>query len=204
MVILSMGVVVNEAMKLLTEENIKLIASRVSKLSEKDPSGARLKDLQAKQAGLTKKIRNLVKAIEDGSGSQIIYDQLAQRENELSSIQDEIVKASVQVSIFSEKEVIDYLESFRNGNIDSPELRKSVIDLLINKVIISDTTDKQKKITIVCNAHNGNGEDVTITDNFGGSSNNNNGDNSMCTPTHPVFILLFDPTNHFANQLFRF
>lgn len=52
---------------------------------------------------------------------------------------------------FSKEEAIGFLSSFINGEINSYELNKSIINILINKVIVKT---KDKKITVVYNAIN--------------------------------------------------
>ena len=122
-------------------------------------------------------ISNLVKAIEQGKAVDTLLPQLQKREQELKNINVNIAKESSSLYFLEEKDVIKFLKQFTDGDIDNIYLKQAIFDLLINKVIISDENNGNKKITIICNAHNGS-EDISLEQVFNftkGSSNTHNG-----------------------------
>ena len=162
--------VINETMALLTNENIKIIAKKVNEISKQSNSGSKLDNLKNEKKEIEKSIKNIIKAIEQGSTSKILLDQLESRENELSNIDKLIVKEKCCNNIISEESVILFLNSFVNGDIKNSTIRKALVDILINKVIIAYNEEGNKKITVICNAYNGS-NNVTF-DFFGEGSRN--------------------------------
>lgn len=175
-------VVINEVMKLLTEHNIQLITDQVVKLAKQNPANEELRRLRNEEKSLRNKINNLVSTIENGNTSQTITDKLSQREKELDDLLTRISRVKLIDTPLTETEVKQFLTQFRNGDINNINIRKTIFDLLINRVIVEDTEEGYKKITIICNAHNGNGNDVTLFTDLSSSNKLFSGDEGSRTP----------------------
>lgn len=165
--------VINEVLKILTDDNISKISKEVVKLSKDNSVGNKLSRLKKEKKEVEKAISYLVKAVEKGKGTDTLLNQLDKKEKELERINKNIAIEKLSQYPIEEKNVSDFLHQFVNGDIDNQEIRKSIFDILINKVILSNEDDTHKKITIICNAHNGS-NDVTF-DIIEGSSNTHNG-----------------------------
>ncbi len=175
--------VINETLKLLTEKNIRRIAKEVAKISAEDPYSNKYKSLKKEEDALKKKIKNLISAVEDGIATKFIYEQLSERENELDVLQRRIAEAKLLDTAIAECDVISFLNEFKNGNIENPAINKMMCDLLIHQVLVSDSGDNKKEITIVCNAHNHNLDSVSYSTIFKGSPNlKYGGDEGSRTP----------------------
>jgi len=175
--------VIKETLKLLTEKNIRRIAKEVAKISAEDPYSNKYKSLKKEEDALKKKIKNLISAVEDGIATKFIYEQLSERENELDVLQRRIAEAKLLDTAIAECDVISFLNEFKNGNIENPTINKMMCDLLIHQVLVSDSGDNKKEITIVCNAHNHNLDSVSYSTIFKGSPNlKYGGDEGSRTP----------------------
>ena len=147
--------VINEVMKLLTDNKIHMIAKRVEKINAEDPLSNRYKNLKKEETALKTRVDNLIEAIESGIASKRVYDQLEAREKELEVLQQKVLDAKLSLSGVTEQDVISFLTGFRQGDVDNREMKKMVFDILIHQVFVSES-DNKKEITIVCNVHNHN------------------------------------------------
>ncbi len=63
----------------------------------------------------------------------------------------------------TEDEVIFFFNNFIQGNIDSLEYNRYLIDILVNSIYLSDEEDGTQKMTVLLNTQNGQ-ETVTLND----------------------------------------
>ena len=174
--------VINEVMKLLTDNKIHMIAKRVAKINAEDPLSNRYKNLKKEETALKTRVDNLIEAIESGIASKRVYDQLEAREKELEVLQQKVLDAKLSLSGVTEQDVISFLTGFRQGDVDNREMKKMVFDILIHQVFVSES-DNKKEITIVCNVHNHNLDFINERVSFESSCiSTNGGDEGSRTP----------------------
>lgn len=81
-----------------------------------------------------------------------------------------IAKEKVLHRIPTEDEVIFFFNNFIQGNIDSLEYNRYLIDILVNSIYLSDEEDGTQKMTVLLNTQNSQ-ETVTLNDLTQRSSN---------------------------------
>lgn len=97
-------------------------------------------------------------------------DRLEQREQQKKLLEQNIAKEKVLHRIPTEDEVIFFFNNFIQGNIDSLEYNRYLIDILVNSIYLSDEEDGTQKMTVLLNTQNGQ-ETITLNDLTQRSSN---------------------------------
>ena len=83
-------------------------------------------------------INNLVKAIEAGVFSEATKARLDELEAEQNSLQGMIAFEQSKVTTVTRAQILEYLEGFRNGNIDDPAFQKLLFTNFLIKVFLDD------------------------------------------------------------------
>jgi len=150
-------IVVKNCRKLLTDKNIKRIAKKVFKIcKEENAHTCLITTLEKKAKELEKSIDNLLIAIENGQNIELINTRLTQKQEELTIIKKQLQNEKGKLINLTEEEIVFFLEQFRDGNVDDIAYRKTLINVLINRIYLYD----DKLITIF----NVDREKVTIED----------------------------------------
>lgn len=154
------GKLIDECRKLLTDENIALIASKVADLCQRELSNDnQLEQMKQQRATLKKKISTLLDALEEGQAVEEIAGRITKRKEELRVTDERIAEKMRNRIVLEEDEIAFFLTSLRDGSADKPEYRKALITALINKVYLYDdklivhltTSRKSPAITISLN-----------------------------------------------------
>lgn len=121
------------AMRVITGEKVYEYYSRQN--SSDDSYRHSLED---KIKDTEKTLGNIMKAIEAGIFNETTQARMLELQQQKNMLTDELAaeKPRQQYSLKPEH-VVRYLESF-TGNLSNPEVRQRVLDLLINKIILSD------------------------------------------------------------------
>lgn len=121
------------AMRVITGEKVYEYYSRQN---SSDDSYRR--SLEDKIKDTEKTLGNIMKAIEAGIFNETTQARMLELQQQKNMLTDELAaeKLRQQYSLKPEH-VVRYLESF-TGNLSNPEVRQRVLDLLINKIILSD------------------------------------------------------------------
>ena len=101
---------------------------------------------------------------------QEIIAQISVRKNEAKDVDQKLAVARLHNNAYTAEEVEDYLSQFIIS-MNNSSLVKVAIDIFLHEVIVDyDPESKTKKITVICNAHDGNGEDATFSYVIGSSN----------------------------------
>ncbi|HHY23566.1 MAG TPA: recombinase family protein [Clostridiaceae bacterium] len=140
-------IVENTVKKVLTEENINLIANIALKELEKDKNdNALIKALGAQINEIQKGIDGLLKAFEMGAVSESLTKRLNKLEQQKKDTEIRLIKEQKSYPTLEKEHIIFWLEQFKDGDIDDPGFQRHIIDLLINKVFVFDVQDGIKLI----------------------------------------------------------
>lgn len=142
--------VVIETKKLLTTERINIIAKEVVDLSKRESNSAELKRLNRLLSENNKATQNLIKAIEQGQIIDMISDQIKKRQQEKQELEKAIAEESVKYPIFNVQKVRFFLYQLKKGDINDIKYRKSIVDILVNRIYLYDN-----KMTILYNTQDG-------------------------------------------------
>lgn len=142
---------------ILTDENIKLIVEKVYEICQKENSeNGLIKSLKKQVKELNKNIDNLVEAIANGANIDLINNKLNEKRKELAIVEENLENESNKIINLNKGEIEFFLSQLKNGSINSIKYRKTLVNMLINRIYIYD----DNKITIICNVGN---ESITIT-----------------------------------------
>ncbi len=157
--------VVEDAITLLTPERIDEIAEMA--VSQSEAEAAENKVIPALQAELDEKeksISNLLKLVERGSDSESLLARLDELERQKKSLERQLSEAKEDVLVLEKKVVVWWLTQFAKGEINDPDFRRRVIDMLVNSVTVWDEPDGWYKITTVYNLTSNNTKTFRVSD----------------------------------------
>lgn len=111
------------------------------------------------------KIQNILTAIEQG----IIVKSTLERLHELEKEKDEIeINLSIEKSRYSnlptKNQIMFYLYSLKNGNVDNGHFRRQLVRSIINSIFVYDNPDGGKKIVVNFNLPNNEIDTLSLSD----------------------------------------
>ena len=129
-------------------------------------SGDALPAIEKDIADVTKQIENIVNAIAQSGGNQILIDKL----NELTERKDQLeseyrVTKNMSDNVPSLEQLKILVNDIVNTNVDTLEGQKTIIDIMISKVFVYDD-----KLTVVFLGPDGKTKDISLKDIEEGSS----------------------------------
>lgn len=122
----------------LTDDMISLIADRVVELQQADSISYAIHALEAQLASCTKKLNNLLAAIEEGIVTPTTKERLLALETEKDELSVALSGEKLKRVPFTRDHVIYWLELFRAGDINSFAFREKLIHTFINHIVIDD------------------------------------------------------------------
>ena len=145
-------IVAEDALSMLTDENIELIATTaVQASSRKLESSTNIPAIRGKLHETNVSLENITKAIESGEVPQALVKRMLELEKEKKSLERDLKREEKKISILDKELVVHWLEQFKNGSIDDEEFVKSLIDLLVNSVTVWDEPDGTFRVEIAYN-----------------------------------------------------
>ena len=125
--------------KVLTKNNIELIADIAIKELEKDKNNNTLiKALEVQLKENVRGIDGLLKAFEHGAASDSLVKRLNNLEKQKKDIEARIIREQKEYPSLDKDCVLFWLKSFLEGDIDDPDYRRHIIDMLVNKAFVFD------------------------------------------------------------------
>ena len=141
--------VVEDAVMLLTPENIETIASIAMETAEKENNNnGILSELNRELAQTTKGINNLLRLVERGSDSETLFSRLEELEQQKKFLENRIAEEQNQMINIEKDHIVWWLSRFAQGDINDETYRRLIIDLLVHSVTIWDDPDGEHKITV--------------------------------------------------------
>ncbi|MEG1142860.1 MAG: recombinase family protein, partial [Clostridia bacterium] len=144
--------VVNEARKVLTDENINKIAINVVDLIEKEKDISDIKRLNKLLKDNTKQKNNLMdslKLCDIDSVRKSIFEEISKMDKQYKDIENEIRIEETKFIKVNVVQVKFFLTNLRNGFINDEKYKKLLINVLISKVYLYDD-----EMTIIFNTQN--------------------------------------------------
>ncbi|MGM9646538.1 MAG: recombinase family protein [Eubacteriales bacterium] len=129
---------VKDAVELLSSPDIRRqLVDLVMQESAKDADTDSRADALRKQAReIEKKISNLIKLAEDGMATDSTASRIRELEEEKKSVYTQLKATELQKIALDPDKVDYFLTQFANGDIDDPDFRRKVIDMLIVSVTV--------------------------------------------------------------------
>lgn len=157
--------VAKATMDLLTPETIEYLAEKAAKASKEDiKNNTLIPSLRQQIADAERAIRNLLKMVENGAESHALAERLNELEQEKRTFEKRLLKEESTV-IELEKPIVEYwLSQFLMGDIENPEFRRHLIDMLVNSVFVFDNPDGGYDLDICSNLTSGKHTKITLSD----------------------------------------
>lgn len=135
-------VVAQNAMALLTDEVIEELADMAIAQTEQDlKENTRIPELTERKKEVAKGIENITKAIEKGIASDTLMNRLVELEKEAKHLDFLLQDEERYIFRIDRWQIIYWLEQFKDGNIEDPDFRQHIIDLMVNSVTVWDEPD---------------------------------------------------------------
>ena len=153
------NLIVEEARKILTDENIDKISKTVVELAEKEKDTTKLKTLNKLLQENERQKTNLfdsLKVCDIDSVRKSIFEEMVKVEEEHTRIENQIQIEEAQRINLDETKVKFFLKHIRSGDINNLKYRKMLVNVLINKIYLYDdkviiffnTQDKEYSIKV--------------------------------------------------------
>lgn len=139
--------------EVLTDENIELIADKTMELINKEfADKSVLESLKNDLSDTEKKIKNLLKAIEQGIITDSTKSRMKELEENRKDLEGRIAKEEVKKPFIDHDKIVFWLTSFKDGDVTDPAYQRLMIDTLVNSVYVYDEPgDDNRKIVILFN-----------------------------------------------------
>ena len=132
--------VLKYTMQVILQENfINKIADKIIELNSlQDESIAYIKSLETEYEDITKKIDNIMDAIEEGIASKRMKERLAELEKREAQLEQQIGVEKLKncSKSIDREQIIYWLSVFKDGDINSPEFCDKLIKYFIDKVVV--------------------------------------------------------------------
>lgn len=138
---------------ILNDEMINLIADKVVALLEKEKaSNENVKHLERKIHDIDKGINNLITAIEMGAFTKSTAERLKQLEAEKEDLKVHLDMEILANNVpLTKGDIILYLSSFKNFDIENIDVCEKIIDMLVDSVYVKSDVDVDgnKKTSVI-------------------------------------------------------
>ena len=94
--------------------------------------------LKKQLADIDKRIDNVIKSIEEGVSGSSVKNRLTELEVKKADLEIAIAKESIAKPPLEKEKIVFWISRFKDGNIDDPAYRKSIVDIFINSVFLYD------------------------------------------------------------------
>lgn len=146
---------------ILQDDVFEWIANIIEKYQSEINNKPELDMLRDRLADITRSIKNIVTAIENGVFTSSTKDRLNELEAEKREVTTSISQLEKECPIVTREQVMDWLESFRNGSIDDKQYQFLLFNSFLNAVYLYD----DKRIKIVFSMSDDISEIETLIDN---------------------------------------
>lgn len=152
--------------RVLTDENIELIATRAMEIIAKESADTtKLQYYEGELQETQKKIQNLISMMEQGVINASVKNRLDELETYEREITSNLEYEKIKKPIITKQQIIFWLESFRNGDVNDKKYQQRIIDTLIHSVYVYDTDDDgYKRLVLNFNTTSNNVADVKVFD----------------------------------------
>jgi hypothetical protein len=120
----------------LRDEVIDRIADAVLALHGRE--NTTLPFLRKQLADVTKRIDNLLNAIEEGLMNASAQQRLTDLEAKKEDLEISIAKEKIEYAPLTKEQVVFWISRFKDGSIDDPAYRKSIVDIFVNSIFMYD------------------------------------------------------------------
>lgn len=133
--------VVNQTRKMLTKENIRIIADKVIEFIEKDKDLSEIKKLQKSLKKCEKEIESLLTAVRQATSDSVrnlLLTELEKAQEQQKGLKAQLEYEEANNMPITASEVRFYLTELKKGNINTKKYKRLLIDTFIYKIYLYD------------------------------------------------------------------
>ena len=130
--------VVEECLKLLTEDRIKFIAKRIAEECSKSPDNLCIKQLKKAIQEVDTAIENLWTAIEHGQSVDILTQRLTKRQAEKDELLSQLAIENNKQIFLSEAQILAFLDYVCEMSFDDVKKQKAIINIFVHSIYLYD------------------------------------------------------------------
>jgi enoyl-[acyl-carrier-protein] reductase (NADH) len=109
-----------------------------------------------------KKMKNIMQAIEDGVAARTVKNRFAELERYELDLLENLEYLQRKKPTLTKEQIIFWLESFKDGDIDDIKYKQRVIDTLIHSIYVYDKDDGGKRLVLNFNTSSNNTTEVDV------------------------------------------
>lgn len=130
--------VVNECLKMLTEEKIRFIAKKVAEECAKSPDNLTAKALKKAIREADTAIENLWKAIEQGQAVEMLTERLNKRMAEKAELEAQLAVEENKKITLTEAQILAFLDYVCEMPADDVNKRRAIINIFVHSIYLYD------------------------------------------------------------------
>ena len=129
---------VNECLKMLTEEKIRFIAKKVAEECAKSPDNLTAKALKKAIREADTAIENLWKAIEQGRAVEMLTERLNKRIAEKAELEAQLAIEENKKITLTEAQILAFLDYVCEMPADDVNKRRAIINIFVHSIYLYD------------------------------------------------------------------
>ena len=94
--------------------------------------------LQKQLDDIEKRIGNIIKSIEEGIATSSVKQRLEDLESKKADLEISLVREQIKTTPLTKEQIVFWISRFKDGSINDPEYRKSIVDIFVNSVFLYD------------------------------------------------------------------
>ena len=130
--------VVAECLKMLTDENIRFIAKKVSEECKKNPDNLTIKHLKSEIREAENAIENLWRGIENGKGVEMLMERIEKRQAELDDLKTQLAVEENKKVYLTEAQIYAFLDYVSKTVFDDVNKKRAIINIFVHSVYLYD------------------------------------------------------------------
>jgi len=130
--------VIDECLKMLTDDKIKYIAKMVAAECSKSPDNLSVKELKKAIKEVDAAIENLWKGIEQGQAVDMLTERLNQRQKEKEELETQLAIENNKKICLSEAQILAFLDYICEMPLDDVKKRKAIINIFVHSIYLYD------------------------------------------------------------------
>jgi len=157
--------VARAAMDLLDDDTIAQIARRsVEILKAEYESNSAIAALTEQIADTSKRIENLLRLTESGEYLPSVTKRIAELESLKQDYELQLAHEATAFPTLTEEQITYWLSRYRDGDINDPDFRRSIIEALVQRVYAYDEDDGSRRYVVAFNLSKNNTRTLTLAE----------------------------------------
>lgn len=158
-------IVAQKTMELLNPETIEYLADIIVAENEKELNkNSIVPALEDKLKETERAIHRLLKLVEKGADSPSLSQRLNELERERRDYEKRIIKETEEDWIIDKPMIIYWFNQLLEGDLETEEGRRHIIDMFVNSVFVYDNDDGTTTLDIAYNTTSGKHDKVVLSD----------------------------------------